>query len=293
MNRTTSQPVRRVSLMMLIIGAMVLPAWGQFDPNDQSIHEVYRLNQIVEHLNDELPLELQFTDSLGQPVKLGELFDGQRPVLLALVYFRCPMLCGMITQATLAGVKELAWTPGQEYRVVIVSFDHNEKPELAELNRRAFLADLNRPGADKGVHFLTGSQANIKALAGAIGFPFQWSEETSQYTHPAAIYAITPVGRISRYLHGVDYPEKNLRLSLVEASAGRVGSFADRVVLLCSHFDADRRGYVTSAMRLMNFSAATLGAGLLGVVFAWIIYRKMSRRSAKRSTSNMASSVNA
>ena len=294
MNFITSQLGRKLAMMTLIAVAFARPATAQFDPTDESIHEVFRQNQIIERLNEQLPLDLKFTDSAGNSVKLGDYFDGKRPVILALVYFRCPMLCGLVTQGMVQGAKELSWTPGDQYRIVVVSFNHNEGPELADLNRRAFLAELNRPGVEKGVAFLTGNQQNIRELAAHVGFPFAWSEETKRFTHPSAIYAVTPVGHMSRYLHGVNYPEKNLRLSLVEASAGKVGSFADRVVLLCSHFDADQRGYVTSAMKVMNFSAITLGAGALGVLFALIIYRRTLRRGgSKKLNSNSTPAVNA
>lgn len=263
---------------LVLVAAPAAAQWDDVDPD--AINEEYRQMQIVEHLDATLPLELTFTDAGGEQLALGELFDGKRPVVLALIYHRCPMLCGLVTRGLLDAAKSLSWTPGEQYRIVVVSFDHTEGPKLSDLNRRAFLADLNRPGAEHGVTFLTGSRENIRRVTDTVGFPFKWSDEADQYSHPSAIFVLTPAGRISRYLYGVNYEEKNLRLSLVEASDGKVGSFADKITLLCSHYDASTRGYVASAIKIMNLSALTLGVMILAVVFAVIIFRRASQRKA-------------
>jgi len=273
-----SRQLAFVCLAVAVCAAPAMSQWGDVKPEE--LAEEFRGMQIIENLNGQLPLDLEFQDASGQTVTLSKYFDGKRPVVIALIYYRCPMLCGLMTQGLVEGVKELSWTPGNQYRLVVVSFDHTETPKMSDLKQRSFLAEVNRPGAEKGVAFLTGSQKNIKQLAGVIGFPFKWSDESEQYSHPSAIYVATPRGKIARYLHGVNYPEKNLRLSLVEASDGKVGSFADRVLLLCSHFDASQRGYVTSALKVMNLAGGTFGMGILAVLFLVVIRRRMKKRNS-------------
>lgn len=209
---------------------------------------------VEEHLGARLDRSLSFKDTEGRAVRLDELFTGDKPVLLVLAYYHCPMLCGLVLRGAANGLSDLAWTPGREYRVVTVSFDPRDTTEAGREKRQSTLAGLHRPLASPGDWpFLTGDEASIRSLADTLGFRFAYDERASAYAHPAAIFALTPDGRVARYLYGVEFPARDLRLALTEAGEGRTGSFVDRVLLTCYRFDpASRRfgPYITGFMRL-------------------------------------------
>jgi protein SCO1/2 len=231
---------------------------------------------VVEHLNGSVPLDLAFTDQDGRPVRLAQYFDGRRPVILNLQYFRCPMLCGLVLNAMLSGLKELEWTAGEQFRVLTVSFDPLETAELAYQKRQNYLAEYGRPAAAGGWDFLTGQRAPIAALLAATGFPARWDERQQQWLHPAALLVLTPDGRISRYLYGINYSPGTLRLALLEASQGRIGSTADRLLLWCFHYDPAQRGYALAAWRLVR-AGGLLTALVLGT-FLTLLWRHERRR---------------
>jgi protein SCO1 len=211
---------------------------------------------VTEHLNAQIPLDLEFTDEDGRSVSLREYFQGRQPVILNLGYYRCPMLCSLITNGLLNGMRELNWTPGQEFRLVTVSIDPLETPVLAKLKKQNYIQDYGRPSAAAGWHFLTGKEPAVKALAETVGFGYRWNAERKEYAHPAVLFVCTPEGKISRYLYGVEFPTRTLRLSLVEASQGKIGSTLDRVILYCFHYDADARRYTLAAMNIMRAGGA-------------------------------------
>jgi len=235
---------------------------------------------IDEHLDMALPLDLEFKNEAGETVKLGRYFDGRRPVILTLVYFGCPMLCNLVSNAQMEAMKALkGFTPGKEYQAVTVSFDPRETPELARLKKENYVKAYGDPAVARGWHFLTGRQKEIEQLTATAGFRYRWDERQQQFAHAAAIMVVTPDGRLSRYLYGVGYDPKVLRLSLVEASQGRIGSTADRVLLYCFHYDPDQRGYVLAARNLM---AAAGGLSVL-IMAAWLVpvWVRASRRRGK------------
>jgi protein SCO1/2 len=225
---------------------------------------------VEEHLGARLDGSLSFKDTEGRQVRLSEVFAGDKPVLLVLAYYHCPMLCGLVLRGAAQGLSDLAWTPGREYRVVTVSFDPRDTTEAAREKRQSTLAGFGRPLASAGEWpFLTGDEATIRSLADTLGFRFAYDAHVDAYAHPAAIFALTPDGRVSRYLYGVEFPARDLRLSLTEAGEGRTGSFVDRVLLTCYRFDpASRRfgPYITGFLRLGGGLILLVVGGLIGAL---------------------------
>ncbi|MCU0981171.1 MAG: cytochrome c oxidase subunit II [Pirellulaceae bacterium] len=230
---------------------------------------------IDEQLGGQIPLGLRFRDENGREVTLASLFPGDRPAVLSLNYSDCPMLCTLVLNGLIDGLQELSWTPGREFDVISVSIDPLETPQRARLTKQRYLRDYGRPETAAGWHFLTGTQENIKRLAEAVGFRYKYVEKDKQYAHAAVIMICTPQGRMSRYLYGVQFPEQTLRLSLVEAGEGKVGSTMDRVLLFCFHYDAEAGRYGPVARNLMK-----LGAGMTCmVVLLTLIPYWLRRRS--------------
>ncbi len=223
---------------------------------------------IDEKLDNRLPLDLPFVDHDGRSVKLGDYFDGRRPVILALNYYKCPMLCGLVLNGMVDGLKQIDWVPGQQFRLVTISFDPVETHQLAYLKRRSYLEYYARPEAAAGWSFLTGRAPSTQAILDATGFRIRWDEDRREWAHAAALMVCTPDGRISRYLYGVMFEPKTLRLSLVEASEGKIGTTMDRILLFCFHYDGE--GYALHAMNLVRAGAAlTLTVTALFLAYWW------------------------
>ncbi|HTS08256.1 MAG TPA: SCO family protein [Candidatus Eisenbacteria bacterium] len=204
---------------------------------------------IEQHLDGQVPADLAFVDDTGRPVKLGDYF-GKKPLILNLVYYTCPMLCGEALAGLSASMKMIKFDVGNEFDVVTVSFNPKETPQLAAQKKAEYLKRYGRPNAAAGWHFLTGPPESINALTKAVGFQYQYDEKKDQYAHATAIMVLTPQGRISRYFYGVDFPPKDLRMGLVEASSGKIGNAIDQVLLYCYHYDpvAGKYGAVVSNM---------------------------------------------
>ncbi len=191
---------------------------------------------IDQKLNQSVPLNLTFRDEHGQTVQLGQYF-GQKPVILTLVYYNCPMLCTQILNGVESGLKELPLDIGKQFNVVTVSIDPSEGHVLAEVKQEMYTGMYGRLGAAQGWHFLTGDEPQIKQLADAVGFRYAYDPETKQFAHASAIMILTPEGKISRYLYGIQFPSRDLRLGLDEASEGKIGSPVDAILLFCYHYD--------------------------------------------------------
>ncbi|HEV2348819.1 MAG TPA: SCO family protein [Terriglobia bacterium] len=225
---------------------------------------------IDQKLNEQLPLDLTFRDETGRSVQLGQYFD-DKPVILALVYYECPMLCTQELNGLLRSLQNIPLDIGKQFNVVTVSFNPHETPGLAANKKKVYVGIYGRPGAAQGWHFLTGDEGPIRKLTGAVGYHYAFDPASDQYAHATAIMVLTPQGKISRYFYGIDYPSRDLRLSLVEASNNKIGSPVDQVLLYCYHYDPVTGKYglvIANVLRL----AASVTILLLGG-FLWILFR--------------------
>ena len=217
---------------------------------------------IDQKLGDSVPLDLVFRDEAGSPVRLGQFFGGKKPVLLSLVYYRCPGLCTMTLNGMASAFKPLKFSAGQEFDVVTVSIDPKETPELAAEKKAQYLKRYGRAGAEAGWHFLTGEETAIRALAQSVGFRYVYHPQTDQYTHAAGIMLLTPGGKVARYFYGLEYSARDLRLAMVEASEERIGTLADAVSLLCYQYDPMTGKYGVAIMRAIRTGAVLTMVGL-------------------------------
>ena len=226
---------------------------------------------IDQRLDQQLPLDLRFRDDAGREVKLGDYF-GKRPVILALVYYQCPMLCTLVMNGLTSALTVVRFNAGREFDVVAISFDPKETPAMASAKKRTYLNRYNRLGTENGWHFLTGDQAAIDAITRATGFRYAWDPELKQFAHASAIMLITPEGKISQYYYGIEYGPNDLRLGLVEASKNKIGNAVDQVLLYCYHYDPSTGKYGAVAMKIMRLAA---GATVLVLgMFIFIMVRR-------------------
>jgi protein SCO1 len=232
--------------------------------------------EITDNRGVELAKDLHFRNQDGRDVTLGSYFEG-KPVVLVMAYYECPMLCTIVLNGLNAGLKDLAWTPGREFRVVTVSFDKRDTPEAARKKRQVYVDAYGRPIDDRGWDFLVSDEATVVQLAKTIGFGYRWDAKTDQFAHAAGAFIISPKGVLSNTLLGIQFPERDLRLSLTEASEGKLGSAWDRVMLLCYHYDPNEHSYVLAGRRFMR-AGGTLSALLLGVFLARLWRRELRKQ---------------
>jgi protein SCO1/2 len=231
---------------------------------------------ITQRINDAVPLDLLFRDESGRTVRLGDYFT-TKPVVLVPAYFRCPQLCTQVLNGLVDGLRGVS-LGGRDFEVVVFSFDARETPELAAAKKANYLEKYGRPGADVSWHFLTGGQASIDRLTNAIGYHVRYDEKQDLFAHGSGIVLLTPQGRVSRYLLGISFPARDLRLGLVEASQGHVGSVVDQMLLYCYHYDPATGGYAATAMSLVRLGgAATALAMAAFLVVAWLRERRRAR----------------
>jgi protein SCO1 len=245
---------------------------------------------VAEHLGADLPRALAFKDELGRPVRLGDYFDGKRPVILTFNYSNCPMLCSLMLNGFVSGLRDVDFVPGKEFRVVTVSIDPTETTERARETKNRYLRALGKPEAKDGWHFLTTDKATVDAYAKALGFGYFYNEERKEYAHPSAMAVASPDGKLVRYLYGIEYPKSSLRLALLEASQGKIGNPFDRLVLYCFHYDSAAGKYAPKAANLMRVGGAISVLVLLG--FLIVLFRaEFKKRKAVLSPANPAESV--
>lgn len=233
---------------------------------------------VDEKLGDAIPLDLHFINSEGDSVRIGDLIEKGKPVLLNPLYYECPILCGLVLDAVFEIVDELAWTPGTDYTIISFSIDPKEKTDLAAETKEQYLSDLNRSGAEDGWHFLTGSEESIKQLTEAVGFGYKYDHDTEQYVHQASIMLLSPEGVVVRYLYGTQFSEFNLRNALYEAAEGTIGSAVDKVILYCFTYDPASKSYVPVAINIMKIG------GLATVIILGIflgVFWKRERNSSQ------------
>jgi protein SCO1/2 len=222
-----------------------------------------------QRLNQPLPLDLTFTDEEGRFVKLGDYF-GKRPVVLAFVYYECPMLCTLVLNGLTGVLSLIDETAGQDFDDVTVSFDPRDTPVLAAAKKKAYLDVYKRPDAANGWHFLTGTAPSSAALTQAAGFSYAWDESTQQFAHASGIVVATPDGRLSRYFFGIDYAARDVQFALIESSAGKIGSVADKLMLYCYHYDPATGQYGFVAMRAVRIGGVVTLIALAGFMFVSI-----------------------
>ncbi len=245
---------------------------------------------IVEHLGGDLPRDAVFRDSDGRAVKLGDYFDGSRPTVFVFAYHTCPMLCSLVLDATVRSLNDAPWTVGERYDVVSLSIDPHDTPETATRKRDQVVSAYTRArGSTVGWHFLVGDEANIRKVTDAVGFKYRYDARQKQYAHPAAIYLLTPEGRIARYLYGIEYPPADVRLGLLEASQGRAVSTTEKFLLYCYHYDPQGKHYSLVAMNVMRLGGVvTLGAIGSFLTIMWARERSRKKRLATTSTESIA-----
>ena len=267
----------RRGLLIAVLGLTVGTATGQATG---SLPAVFDGVGIDEQLGKEIPKDVAFLDESGNEVTIGSFFDGKTPVLLNFVYHECPMLCSLMLTEFTKTLKDLreedGWIPGDQFDVVTVSFSATEIPEQAARAKERQIAQLGVDEAANGWHFLTGSDENIQALASAVGFSFKWMDDTQEYAHPAALMFLSGSGVITRYIHGMAYDARDVRLATVEASEGRVGSAADKICLFCYRYDPDANSYVADAWNMMRGGGVLTLLLLGGTLF---LYWRRERRS--------------
>jgi protein SCO1/2 len=216
-------------------------------------------------LGEAIPLDLTFRDEAGESVHLSKYF-GKRPVVLSLVYFTCPMLCGMTMDGLVRSVRALKFEPGTDYEILTVSFDPRDTPETASEKKRTVMAEYGRKSGPGGWHFLTGDAASVAALTKSVGFRYVWDAEQKQFAHATGITVLTPQGRIARYFFGIEYPAKDLRLALIEASEEKIGNVVDQLLLLCYHYDPKAGRYTATVRNLVRGGAVITLLALGGFV---------------------------
>jgi protein SCO1/2 len=255
--------------------------------NGSGLPPALREVKIEQRLNEQVPLDLQFKDETGRTVQLKEYINGSKPVILSLVFYKCPMLCNQILTGLLGSLRSQSFDVGKEFEVLTVSFDPRETPEIAAEKKQSFITRYNRPGAEKGWHFLTGDAENIRRLTDAVGFQYNYDEKTNQFAHASGIMVMTPTGKLSRYFYGIEYNPRDLRLGLIEASDNKIGSSVDQLLLYCYHYDPSTGRYGPVVMNIMRLGGVATVLGIGGLLL--ILRRrngKTNRARAARASLN-------
>jgi protein SCO1/2 len=254
---------------------------GSEEPGDPAKSKPGLLKQvgIDQRLNDQVPLDLMFKDETGRDVRLGEFF-GKRPVVLALVYFECPMLCTQVLNGAVSALGVLTFDVGKEYDVIAVSINPKESPALAAEKKKAYLERYKRPQTAAGWHFLTGEEKNIRKLADSVGFRYAYDPEIQQYAHGAGIEILTPHGVVSKYFYGIEFSPRDIRFGLIEASDERIGTVVDNALMLCYHYDPATGKYGASAMRAIRIGAVATVMAFLSFLFVSLRRERASHRDA-------------
>ena len=226
---------------------------------------------IEQQLNGQVPFDAEFKDDNGNLVKLGSYFGKDRPVVLALVYYECPMLCNEVLNGLTGSLKGISFDAGKEFDVVAISFDtrENEKPDLAKNKKASYLSRYGRAGAENGWHFLTGTQSEIDKVTKAVGFNYQYDADTDQFAHAGGITILTAGGKVSRYLYGIDYAPKDLKFALMESAEGRIGNPAEQLYLYCFHYNPATGRYGLEILSVMRLMAVATVLGLVGMLFVF------------------------
>jgi protein SCO1/2 len=271
---SSGRKIRTLAISVTLFACVASCAWAQAAPKTQpgqapanqkpSILDHVGIDQ---HLNQQIPLDLSFEDENGQPVRLRQYF-GQKPVIMTMVYYQCPMLCSEVLSGVTAAMNGISsFNVGREFNVLTVSFDPRDTPQAARQSKERYLKRYRRAGADQGWHFLVGKQEQIEPLAHALGFRYTWDPENQQYAHASGFMLLTPDGHIAQYYYGIEFVPRDLRLGLVEASKGKIGTLADEVLLFCYHYDPRQGKYGAAIFNILRISALATVLVLGGLIF--------------------------
>lgn len=276
--------------VLVALAAFALPARAGFPINPAApkpadtappVPDALEGVDIVERLSEQVPLDASFTASDGKAVKLSDFTGRGRPVILTLVYYECPMLCGLVLGAQADSMRQTGLELGKDFDAVTISFDPRETSRLAAERQRQYLRKAGWPERTASWAFLTGNEPEIRRVADAVGFRYTWDEKTKQFAHAAAIMVLTPDGRVARYLYGVDFPARDLRLALVEAADGRVGTSFDRLLLTCYRYDNDSRGYRPYVLGFIKLGGISVAGGL--AILLGVLWRRDLKKQRKGS----------
>jgi len=257
--------MRRTAIVMILSAAGALANTGDRPVLPKELRGI----GITQNLNAQVPLDARFTDESGRSVRLGE-YLGQKPAVLALVYYQCTMLCNQILNGVVTGLRPLSLRPGRDFDVIAVSINPKEGPELAREKRDRYARSYSSRAGTAGWHFLTGTEPNIRAVADAVGFHYRYDAKNDIFLHASGIMVLTPEGKLARYFYGVEFEPKDLKLGLIEASRNRIGSAVDQILLFCYHYDPATGKYSATVINLLRGSAAAtllLMVGILGILW--------------------------
>lgn len=266
-----SKIITRLQILLLFLNSLALA--------EPLLPKALEGVRVIEHLGDKIPLEVPFVDEEGQAVALQDYVKGNRPIVVMMGYYECPKLCSLVLNGFFGAARSLTWNLGKEYDFVMVSVDPKEDHILAANKKASYVRYYGRTASEKGIHFLTGTQENISKLASELGFQYKYDDKVKQYIHPAVLTVLSPEGKITRYLYGIDFPAKDLKLSLIEGAEGRVGNILERVLLFCYQFDPNAGSYSVTVMNMMK-----IGGVLTILMIAFLIFflRRQTREQSPK-----------
>ena len=256
-------------LSVLFILTITLAASGQIA--NRNPDELMNID-VDEKLGEKVPGDIQLINALGEPLTLDSLYHRDKPIVLVMAYYNCPMLCTLVLNGVVEGLRPVSLAPGSDYYVVVVSIDPNETPQLAKAKKQNYVASMDKKGAKEGMIFTVAQEEQSRALADAIGFKYYYVEERKEWAHPAVVTLLSPEGVVSRYLYGIAFKPNDLKLGLLEAAQGKIGSAMDKVLLYCFHYDPDSKGYVVFATNVMK--VAGIATVVILLIFLGLLWGK-------------------
>jgi len=278
----SSRRMKRISLAAVVSASTMIGATEALRGQSPDIDPTEGIG-IDQNLGDDVPGDLRFHTAKGSEVQLQSYFGRGRPLVLLLVYYECPMMCTVALNQLTTVLKDVSLQPGKDFEILTVSFDPEETPELAAINKKQYVGEYAREGAQAGWHFLTGDAENIDRLTEVVGFRYRYDEKTRQYIHPTGIIVLMPSGRIARYFFGVDYKAQDLKLALLDAADRKVGTVTDQVLLSCYRFNPETGRYTFAVMRVIQVLGTLMAVGLAGLV-GWMSVRYRRQRLDEHAT---------
>jgi protein SCO1/2 len=270
----------RAAILIFLAGLLLIRPASAQTPPQQQLPPLVRDIGIDQHLNDQLPLDLMFRDESGNTIRLRDYF-GKRPVILTFAYYQCPMLCTLVLNGLLKAMRAMSLELGKDFEVVNISINPRETFTLAAGKKNTYVKEYGRPGAELGWHFLVGDEANIRQATEAAGYRYRYDEAYGQYAHASGIMILTPDGKFSKYFYGLEYSARDLRLGLVEAAAGQIGSPVDQILLFCYHYDPISGKYGLLVTKVVQVMGTTTILVLGAFIFVMLRRDRRARAAAK------------